>query len=95
MVHRSLPSQVTSNDIGWDPNSQNVLTNAGSTTFLPEGVNLSSARIVARKGRDLATMQATFTLIINFADNPNGRDSYEQSGESEPINQAKSGVVVE
>ena len=52
--------------------------NAGTNTFLPPDVNLATARIIHRKGRDLGTMWAEAdALYIHFADNPNGADTYE------------------
>lgn len=72
------PSTVTLNDIHWNPKKTKVLKNEGENTFLPAGVDLSSARIVARKGRDLTTLWANQdSLQIWFADNPNGDDAYE------------------
>ena len=35
-----------------------MLQNAGANLFLPAGVDFSTARIVSRKGRDLATLWA-------------------------------------
>lgn len=52
--------------------------NAKTNTFLPSGVDLSTARIVNRKGRDVGTMWADADVLwIQFADNPNGADFYE------------------
>jgi hypothetical protein len=74
----SFPSGVTLNGIQWSPEEANVLKNEGTNTFLPPGVDLSTARIVGRKGRDLATMWADKEAVwVWFADNPNGRDLYE------------------
>jgi hypothetical protein len=74
----SPPGQVTLNDVVWNPAQQNSLTNEGTNAFLPASINLSTAKIVGRKGRDLVTMQAQpGALIINFADNPGGADTYE------------------
>ncbi len=56
----------------------NVLLNAGTNVFLPAGIDLSTAKIVHRQGRDLATMWADADAIwISFADNPNGSDAYD------------------
>ena len=79
-IHRTaaLPTDVMLNDIHWDLESTNVLKNEGTNSFLPSGVDLSTAKIVSRKGRDLATMSAdNDALWVWFADNPNGSDSYE------------------
>jgi len=74
----SYPGAVSLNDIPWDVRQTNVLTNVGTNTFLPSGVDLSTARIVNRKGRDVVTVWADAdALWIQFADNPNGADFYE------------------
>jgi hypothetical protein len=74
----SYPGAVSLNGIPWDVGQTNVLMNAGTKTFLPSGVDLSTARIVNRKGRDVGTMWAEAdALWIQFADNPNGADLYE------------------
>ena len=74
----SCPTSVTLNDILWNPKRNKVLKNEGANTFLPAGVDLSTAKIVSRKGRDLATMWANQdSLQIYFADNPNSDDAYE------------------
>ena len=78
--HRTykFPWDVSLNGVPWNVRQTNTLVNAGTNTFLPDDVDLSSARIINRKGRDVATMQANAdALLIHFADNPNGADSYE------------------
>lgn len=77
--HAYSPSwNIRLNDVSWNVNQTNILMNAGTNTFLPPGVNLATARIIHRSGRDLATLWAEAeTLWINFADNPNGADTYE------------------
>jgi hypothetical protein len=73
-----LPSDVTVNGIPWNVRQEKVLKNEGATQFLADGVGFSTARIVSRKGRDLATAWgAKDTLWVHFADNPNGSDTYE------------------
>lgn len=55
-----------------------MLENEGANAFLPSGIDFSTAKIVGRKGRDLATMWPDRdALWVWFADNPNGSDSYE------------------
>jgi len=72
------PSDVSVNGIPWEVGEQMVLKNEGPTRFLPDGVDFSTARIVSRKGRDLATAWAEKdALWVRFADNPNDSDSYE------------------
>ena len=72
------PASVRFNEVPWSVEQTNVLQNAGTNVFLPSGVDFSTARIVSRKGRDLATMWAgEKELWVWFADNPNGSDSYE------------------
>lgn len=74
----SYPSQVTLNGIPWDIVLENVRKNEGTNRFLPSGVDFSTARIVGRKGRDLATMWADENgILVWFADNPGGDDAYE------------------
>jgi hypothetical protein len=74
----ACPTSVTLNDMLWNPKKNKVLKNEGANTFLPAGVDLSTAKIVSRKGRDLATLWADQdSLKIYFADNPNSDDSYE------------------
>ncbi|HUD47698.1 MAG TPA: hypothetical protein VMR33_12765 [Candidatus Baltobacteraceae bacterium] len=89
-----LPSDLRVNGIPWDVRQTAVLKNEGATTFLPDGVDFSTARIISRKGRDLATAWGEKdALWVHFADNPNGSDAYEieiafgpeQSGPSTPF----------
>jgi len=78
-THRAYsgPGVVRLNDIIWDLHQTNVLTNAGTNTYLPAGVDFSTARIVSRQGRDVGTMWADAdALWIQFADNPIGADLY-------------------
>lgn len=73
-----MPINVSMNGTAWDVAKTNLLANCGATAFLPPEVDLSSARIVNRKGRDVATMWADKeSLVVTFADNPNGADDYE------------------
>jgi beta-lactamase regulating signal transducer with metallopeptidase domain len=73
-----LPSDVSINGRPWDVNQSCVLKNEGATRFLPDGVDFSTARIVSRQGRDLATAwSGTDALWVRFADNPNGSSPYE------------------
>jgi hypothetical protein len=72
------PANVMLNDVAWSIQQTNVLQNAGANLFLPSGVDFSTARIVSRKGRDLATLWAEEDgLWVSFADSPNGSDHYE------------------
>ena len=72
------PANVRLNEVSWPVEQTNVLQNAGSNLFLPYGVDLSTARILSRKGRDLATLWAEDQeLWVWFADSPNGSDYYE------------------
>lgn len=75
---RAYPSQVTLNGVPWNPKIEPVRKNEGTNQFLPSGIDLSTAKIVGRNGRDLATMWSdTSAVYIRFADNPNGTDAYE------------------
>jgi hypothetical protein len=73
-----MPQAVKLNEIPWDLNRTNVLLNAGTNVFLPPGLDFSTARIVHREGRDVATMWADHDAVwVSFADNPSGGDAYE------------------
>ena len=76
--HWNGPAGVRLNEVPWSVQQTNVLPNAGTNLFLPSGVDFSTARIVSRKGRDLATLWAEEDgLWVWFADSPNGSDQYE------------------
>lgn len=80
LEHKSfaLPRNLIVNGIPWNPRRTNGLPNVGATRFLPDGVDFSTAKIISRKGRDLATAWgAKDELWVCFADNPNGSDAYE------------------
>jgi hypothetical protein len=73
-----LPDSVTLNGIPWDLSRTNVLANLGTNAFLPAGIDLTTAKIIGRKGRDVATLWADASAVwVTFADNPNGWDDYE------------------
>jgi len=79
-THRAwdYPAAVRLNDIPWDVRRTNTLSNSGTNQFLPDQVDLSTAKIISRKGRDLATMWADRDAVwVSFADNPNGAEAYE------------------
>jgi len=74
----SPPGDIRLNNVSWDLGQTNVLSNTGTNSFLPSGIDFSTAKILARKGRDLATMQIEKDgICVSFADNPNGGDDYE------------------
>lgn len=74
----SRPWAVMLNGVSWDLAQTNVLANTGTNTFLPPGVDFTTARIVHRSGRDLATMRADRDAVwVTFGDNPIGADAYE------------------
>jgi len=74
----AYPDAVRLNNIPWDVRQTNTLMNAGTNTFLPSDVDFSTAKIVRRQGRDLATLWADADAMwVTFADNPNGADAYE------------------
>ena len=77
-THRAweYPASVRLNDIAWDVRATNTLSNTNQ--FLRDKVDLSTARITHRQGRDVATMWADQEAVwVTFADNPNGADDYE------------------
>lgn len=79
-THRAwdFPAGVRLNDIAWDVRQTNTLSNTGTNQFLPDKVDLSTARITHRQGRDVVTMRADHEAVwVTFADNPNGGDDYE------------------
>jgi len=74
----SPPLNVRLNGIAWDPTASPVLKNEGTNAFLPAGVDFATAKIISRKGRDVATMWAEeSSILVRFADNPNDSDDYE------------------
>lgn len=76
--HWGGPANVRLNEVPWSVQETNVLQNAGTSQFLPAGVDFSTARIISRKGRDLATAWAEDGVLwVSFADSPNGSDFYE------------------
>ena len=71
------PTSVWLNGVPWDTHRESIRRNEEPKLFLPTGVDLSTARIVSRKGRDLATMWSDKVAVgVRFADNPNGADDY-------------------
>lgn len=73
-----IPATVKLNEVSWNLSQTNVLLNAGTNTYLPPGIDFSTAKIVHREGRDVATMWADNEAVwVSFADNPNGGDAYE------------------
>jgi hypothetical protein len=73
-----FPENISLNGVPWPTNDEHYFPNLGDQKFLPAGVDFSTARIVSRKGRDLAAMWAEpETVHVWFADNPNGSDYYE------------------
>lgn len=73
-----FPQNVLLNGVPWDVSRTNILENNGSNAFLLSDVDFSKARIISRKGRDVATMWSDDkSMLISFADNPNGSDEYE------------------
>jgi len=75
---RAFPGQVKLNGLLWPVQETNVLKNEADTAYLDKAVDFSTARIVSRKGRDVATLWADAdALWVRFADNPNGADLYE------------------
>jgi hypothetical protein len=73
-----MPRNVKLYGIPWDAETSTVLSNEGTNMYLSAGVDLSTAKIVNRKGRDLVTMWAEESaVLVKFADNPNASDDYE------------------
>ena len=73
-----FPENISLNGVPWPDNKEHFFANSGDQQFLPAGVDFSTARVVNRKGRDLAAMWADPEAVhVWFADNPNGSDYYE------------------
>ncbi len=79
--HTSMkfPTGLRFNEVPWTPGTNNlVLKNEGTNSFLPSGIDFSTAKITRRKGRDLVTLWAEKDdVLVQFADNPLGSDHYE------------------
>ena len=61
----------------WSPTENAHLPNAGDTRFLPQGVDLSSARLLSSSGRDLVALEVgAQQLVVRFADGPPGAADY-------------------
>jgi hypothetical protein len=72
------PTNVTLNATPWDTVNNPTLPNAGSTMFLPPGVDLSTVRFSENAGRDTATYQLFPDHIdVYFADTPVGASNYD------------------
>ncbi len=70
-------TNVRVNGIPWSPQQSRELKNAGETRFLPPNIDFSTARVVARHGRDMVAMEVEpDKVIVNFDDSPNGRAPY-------------------
>jgi hypothetical protein len=81
-IHKdwSTPTNIVVNGISWDPAINPILLNSGATTFLPAGVDLSTAVLVSETGRDLATYDAGAGYAdVIFDDNPNGSSQYTET----------------
>ena len=72
------PGEVWLNQVKWVTGPDTTtLPNEGPTRFLPADINFATARVIDRKGRDLAAAEATAdALVIHFADNLVGADDY-------------------
>ena len=69
---------VVLNGRAWDPQVDPWLPNRGATAFLPADVDLSTAELVSRAGRDLVAFEPDADgLVVRFADDPNGAGVYE------------------
>jgi hypothetical protein len=74
-IHKqwSWPANVQLNAVVWDPSTNDYLTNAPPTLFLPAPVEFANATILWNTARDLVTLRPSADgLIVNFADNPVG-----------------------
>ena len=72
------PAPVVLADVSWNPRQRPVLPNSGSTRFLHQLVDFSSAKMKVLRGRDLVALEilpAGLRLVIN--DTVNGAAEYE------------------
>jgi hypothetical protein len=58
-IHKyyGTPTSFTLNDVAWNPSQQSTLANSGATQFLPDDIDLTTARLTKNAGRDLATLE--------------------------------------
>ena len=71
-------TKVSLNHIEWPLDKMSTLPNEGDTQFLPPDVDLSTASIVERRGRGLATARAYHDkVVVLFADPDSGSAPYE------------------
>ena len=75
--HWGVPQEVVINGMDWDVVQQPHLPNDGQTRFLPPHVELDSACVQARSGRDtLSVERHDDHVLIAFADTPNSAARY-------------------
>jgi hypothetical protein len=67
------PTDISVNGIAWDAHTQSTLTNTGLA-----GIDLTTANVLSRSGRDRVDMETTPDgLTIHFDDSPPGAAPYE------------------
>lgn len=65
-------------NVHWSPQQQRFLENSGSTRYLPQGIDFSSARLASVRGRDKVTLEpGPRSVRIHIIDTPNGAGSYQ------------------
>lgn len=79
-VHKQWgwPPQVSLNGVLWHPQSSPVLFNTGSTAFLTNPVDFSTAKLVKQRARDMVVLvSGQDGAVVSFADDPNGAALYD------------------
>ena len=78
MLHWGWPHFVRLGDREWTPRQRPRIPNSGDTRFLPDGVDLTTARLVSRKGRDLTGLDVEDDrIVVHFVDSPIGAADYQ------------------
>jgi hypothetical protein len=76
--HWGLPTDVSINGLKWDMKTDPRLPTKMASSVVPERLNMQSARIVDRRGRDTIALEIDENEVKLFlADSPNGADRYE------------------
>jgi hypothetical protein len=71
-AHRDwdMPKDVTINGMAWPLDQDAILSNTGSTRYLPDGVDLSTAKLTVKQGRESISLlsQDKDLLVVRFDD---------------------------
>jgi hypothetical protein len=76
--HWDPPQEVKLGSVVWNVREQPFLPNQGPTRFLPDTVDLGTARVIRRQGRDVVSLEVRdAAIVVSFADTPEGSAPYE------------------